>query len=145
MPTPDGANDGAVRGAAMRFSVLLPDSILFETDATKIVAEATDGSFALLPRHLDWVAPIVPSLVLVTELDGRETVIGTDEGMLVKCGAEVCLATRRAVVGDDLGTMRQTIATRFRSVDEHEAAARSALARLESGIVRRFVELEEKR
>ena len=128
----------------MRFSLLLPDAVLLQLDAMKIVAEATNGSFALLPRHIDWVAPIVPGLILVTDVHGKESIIGVDEGTLVKCGQEVMLATRRAVVGDDLSVLQHTVETRFRSLDEHEASARTALARLEAGIVRRFIELEEK-
>jgi F-type H+-transporting ATPase subunit epsilon len=129
----------------MQFSVVLPDSVLLESRARKIVAEGTDGSFALLPRHLDWVAPIVPGLILVTDTSDRETIIGTDEGILVKCGQQVTVATRRAIIGDDLAALRDTIENRFKALDEHESAARSALARLEAGIVRHFVELEEKR
>lgn len=130
---------------SMRLSVVLPDQVLLETEAVKIVAEAVNGSFAMLPRHIDYVAPVVPGLILVTDKDGREIIIATDEGTLVKCGQEVLVATRRAVIGDDLHALRQLIETRFRSLDEHEASARMALARLEASIVRRFIELEERR
>jgi F-type H+-transporting ATPase subunit epsilon len=139
----DESPTGTVETSSMRFSLLLPESVLLEADAVKIVAEATNGSFALLPRHIDWVAPIVPGLILVTDVHGKETIIGVDEGTLVKCGQEVMLATRRAVVGDDLSVMRHTIETRFLSLDEREVSARTALARLEAGIVRRFIELED--
>ena len=139
----DESPTGTVETSSMRFSLLLPESVLLEADAVKIVAEATNGSFALLPRHIDWVAPIVPGLILVTDVHGKETIIGVDEGTLVKCGQEVMLATRRAVVGDDLSVMRHTIETRFLSLDEREVSARTALARLEAGIDRRFIELED--
>lgn len=141
----DQRDDGSDTGETMQFSVVLPDAVLLAMQATKIVAEGTNGSFALLPRHLDWVAPIVPGLILVTDSADRETIIGADEGTLVKCGQHVTVATRRAVVGDDLAALRKTIERRFKALDEHESSARSALARLEAGIVRRFIELEEKR
>jgi F-type H+-transporting ATPase subunit epsilon len=129
----------------MRLSVVLPDSVLFEAEVIKVAAEATNGSFAILPRHIDYVAPISAGLILVTDTDGRETILATDEGTLVKCAQNVSIATRRAAIGDDLRTLRQLIETEFRSLDEHEASARAALARLESDIVRRFIELEESR
>jgi len=130
--------------AAMTLSVLLPNAVLIETAATRIVAEATNGSFALLPRHIDFVAPLVAGLLLVTRPDGHEIFVGIDEGTLVKCADDVLVATRRAVVDDDLARLRQTVAVSFRAHDEHEITTRSALARLETGIIRRFIELEDK-
>lgn len=128
----------------MRLRVVLPDAVLIDMRVVKIVAEAVNGCFAVLPRHIDFVAPLVAGLILVMDEADIETIVGTDEGTLVKCGDEVMVATRRAFLGDDLATLRHTIETRFRSLDEHEQSARRALAQLESGIVRRFVELEEK-
>jgi F-type H+-transporting ATPase subunit epsilon len=133
--------DGA---SVMRLKVLMPEEILFEGDAVKIIAEATDGSFALLPRHIDFIAPLIAGIVLVTKLDGTEAIVGIDEGTLVKCGPEVMISTRRAVLGTDLHTLRTLVDREFRTLDEHEITARTALARLEAGIVRRFIELEDK-
>lgn len=130
--------------AMMRVKVLLPEDILLETEAHKIVAEAIDGSFALLPRHIDFVAPLVAGVVLITDMEGSEIVVGTDEGTLVKCGQEVLISTRRAMIGDDLSGLRMRVEREFRTLDEHEATARTALAQLEAGIIRRFIELEDK-
>lgn len=140
----DHANDGSGDELTMRLRVVLPDAVLIDMRAIKVVAEAVNGCFAMLPRHIDFVAPLVAGLILVTDETGNETIVGTDEGTLVKCADDVMVATRRAVLGDDLDTLRRTIETRFRSLDEHEQSTRRALAQLESGIVRRFVELEEK-
>jgi F-type H+-transporting ATPase subunit epsilon len=130
--------------ASMQIRVLLPEEILLETAAVKIIAEAVDGSFALLPRHIDFVAPLVAGIVLITDRAGSEIVVGTDEGTLVKCGQEVLISTRRAMIGDDLSGLRLRVEREFRTLDEHEATARTALAQLEAGIIRRFIELEEK-
>lgn len=142
-PAPDPFASGDEAGQ-MRLRVMLPEAILIEMQAVKIIAEAVDGSFALLPRHVDFVAPLVAGVVLVTDADGRETVIGTDEGTLVKCGQDVLVSTRRAMIGEDLPSIRAHVDAEFRTLDEHDATARTALAQLESGIIRRFIELEDK-
>lgn len=136
---PTSAEDAA----AMRVKVLLPEDILLETEAVKINAEAVDGAFALLPRHIDFVAPLVAGIVLITDMEGEEIVVGTDEGTLVKCAQEVLISTRRAIIGDDLSGLRMRVEREFRTLDEHEATARTALAQLEAGIIRRFIKLEE--
>jgi F-type H+-transporting ATPase subunit epsilon len=62
---------------------------------------------------------------------------------LVKCGSDVMVSSRNAVIGPDLGELRHTIEKHFREFDEHEKVARAAFARLEADLVRRFIELEQ--
>jgi F-type H+-transporting ATPase subunit epsilon len=127
----------------MHLRVLLPTQILVNTEVLKVIAEAENGSFCLLPRHIDLVAALAPGILSYTTDDGREEFLGTDEGILVKNGPEVLVSVRDAVRGPDLGLLKQTISARFHSLDERERRARSALARLEADFVRRFIELDE--
>lgn len=126
----------------MRLKVLLPAEILIDQEVVRIIAEAENGFFCLLPRHIDYVTVLVPGLLSYTASDGNEVFVAIDEGVLVKRGAEVMVSTRNAVVGADLGELRQTIEEQFRMLDEREKLARSALVRLEAGMVRRFIDLE---
>jgi F-type H+-transporting ATPase subunit epsilon len=125
----------------MNLKVLLPTEVLVDEDAAKVTAEAHNGSFCLLPRHVDFVAALVPGLLSFQSPGGREQFLAVDEGVLVKCGDEVLVSTRRAVRGGDLGTLRETVDAEFSVVDEREKAARASAARLEADLVRRFMEL----
>jgi F-type H+-transporting ATPase subunit epsilon len=129
----------------MRLKVLLPTDVLVDRDVDKIVAEAGDGHFGLLPRHADLATALVPGILAYTTADAGEIFLGIDEGVLVKCGEEVTVAVLDAVEGRDLATLRETVRDRYIELDEHRRTAKSALARLEAGVVRRFVELEERR
>jgi len=126
----------------MRLKVLLPSEVLLDAAVTKVIAEAENGAFCLLPRHIDFVAALVPGLLSFETETGQEEFLAIDEGILVKCGAQVLVSTRQAVRGPDLGTLRQAIDDQFRAVDEQEKKARAATARLEVDLVRRFLELE---
>jgi F-type H+-transporting ATPase subunit epsilon len=126
----------------MRLKVLLPSEVLLDAAVTKVNAEAENGAFCLLPRHIDFVAALVPGLLSFETEDGREEFVAVDEGILVKCGAQVLVSTRQAVRGPDLGSLRQAIDEQFRALDEQERKARAAAARLEADLVRRFLELE---
>jgi F-type H+-transporting ATPase subunit epsilon len=126
----------------MRLKVLLPSEVLLDAAVTKVIAEAENGAFCLLPRHIDFVAALLPGLLSFETETGQEEFLAIDEGILVKCGAQVLVSTRQAVRGPDLGTLRQAIDDQFRAVDEQEKKARAAAARLEADLVRRFLELE---
>lgn len=128
----------------MNFKVLLPTRVLLDQPVAKIIAEAQNGSFCLLPRHADFVAVLVPGVLVFADCDGAERYLGIDEGTLVKHGEQVCVSTRNAVAGDDLRSLRRIVQDRFLELDDRERSARSALARLEAGVVRRFIELRER-
>lgn len=124
----------------MTLKILLPERVVLDETVDKVVAESPQGSFGLLPRHVDFVAPIVPGLLLYTQ-DEEESFVAVDEGVLVKCGAEVLVSVRDAVVGPDLDTLEGTVRDRFDERREQEKAMHTALAKLETEVVRRFTEL----
>jgi len=141
----------------MTLKVLLPEKVLLSRAVRKVVAEGAGGSFGLLPRHVDFVEPLVPGILSFVEagdlaaegvaLEGRsagaaEIFMAVDEGVLVKCGSEVLVSVRNAVIGPELGTLEATVRDQFQRVDAFEGAMRTALAKLEAEVMRRFVDLE---
>lgn len=126
----------------MHLKLLLPTEVLIDEDVDKVIAEAENGYFCLLPRHVDFVASLAPGILSFTTSDDAEHLVAVDEGVLVKCGPSVLVSTLNAVPGTDLQSLRATVDESFRQLDEHERRARTALARLEAGTLRRFVELE---
>ena len=127
----------------MRLKVFLPTEILLDTEVTKVIAEADNGAFCLLPRHVDFVAALVPGLLMFVPPGGREEYLALDAGTLVKCDAEVLVSSRHAVRGGDLGQLKQIVEAQFLRLDEREAMARAILSKLEADTVRRFVKLGE--
>lgn len=128
----------------MLLKVHLPNEVLLDTEVTKITAEAPNGHFCLLPHHIDFVAPLVPGVLLYEDRDRVEHCVAVDEGMLVKCGGEVVVSARNAVAGAALGELQQVVEQQFRVLDERERLARSAAARLEAGLVRRFMDFDKR-
>ena len=126
----------------MRVTLRLPTRTLFEGQATRLTAVAPNGAFGILSNHVDYVTPIMPSVLTLQLVDGTEEIFGLDEGLLVKRGHRVTVVALRGVRGDDLDTLKDTVEASFIQMDEEERQARSALSRLEADMVRRFVELQ---
>ncbi|HNT37799.1 MAG TPA: F0F1 ATP synthase subunit epsilon [Rubrivivax sp.] len=124
--------------AAMQVSVRLPTRLLYSGSARKLHAVAESGAFGLLPGHADHVAALVPSVLVVTDTAGSELFFGIDHGLLVKHDQQVDIAVRRGVRGDSLDALSAAVAASLHEVDEEERVARTALSRLETGIVRQF-------
>jgi len=128
----------------MRLKVLLPTEVLLEGEVNKVVAEAQNGTFCLLPAHIDFVTALVPGLLPFEDPQGREVFLAVDEGVLVKKGQDVTVSTRNAVRGPDLGRLRETVEEQFKVLDDREKTARSAMAKIEAGFVRRFLEIQRR-
>ena len=128
----------------MKLTLILPTGVLVDQEVTKVTAEAENGSFCLLPRHIDFLAALVPGLLAFENEAGDEECLAIDEGVLVKCGAEVMVSTRNAVRGAPLGQLREAVEKQFRVLDEREQQARTVLTKLEADLVGRFIRMGEK-
>lgn len=123
----------------MNLKVLLPFQVFADKSGVKrIVAETRQGSFGLLPQRQDCVTALSPGiLVYETEAEG-EVYLAVDEGVLVKTGPDVLVSVRRAMAGKDLRLLRASVEQEFLELDEDERSARSVMAKLETGFLRRF-------
>jgi F-type H+-transporting ATPase subunit epsilon len=117
----------------------MPSEVFLHAEVTKVVGEGPQGSFAILPRHVDMTTALVAGILIYEIKDGGERFLALDGGILVKKGDEVSIATRMAVKGE-LGALKVTVDRFTSEVDERERKTRSAVAKLEADFVRRFVE-----
>ena len=127
----------------MQLKILLPFGVFASvTDVTRIVVMTPTGSFGLLPHRLDCATLLSPGLLSYSTASSGEMHLAIDAGVLVKTGAEVVVCVRHAIAGADLGNLRQAVEHRFLDLSEQEKSSRSTLAKLESGLLRGFAELQ---
>jgi F-type H+-transporting ATPase subunit epsilon len=110
----------------MRLRVVTPDAIIVDEEVSKVGAEAADGAFTLLPRHVDFA---------------DECLLAIDGGVLVKRRFSVRVATPEAISGDSVVALQRALRSSFEELGERERQSRSALAHLETDAVRRLIEM----
>ncbi len=125
----------------MKLKVVTPSKVVVDTRVRKVTVQGADGSRTYLPRHIDFVTAVIPSVMSWQPADGEEQFAAVDEGIIVKAGDEILVSTTYAVHGPGLGQLRETVEGQFEQRGEREKSARTALAKLEASIVRRFMEL----
>ncbi|MFW6140424.1 MAG: F0F1 ATP synthase subunit epsilon [Acidobacteriota bacterium] len=126
----------------MKLKVLLPSQVFLEEEVNKISGEALNGSFTILPKHLDFVTVLQPGL-LYFKSDKKESFLAVDKGVLLKVGSKVLVSARSAVKAEDLEDVRQKVEEKYKELNEKEKKSRSVLAKFESDFIRRFLELEK--
>jgi F-type H+-transporting ATPase subunit epsilon len=126
----------------MHLRILLPFRVFAEEpEVVKMVVETVKGSYGFLPNRLDCIAPLVPGILMFRRQQEKETYIAIDQGILVKTGSSVVVSVRHAIGGVDLGQLEDAVKKQFLNLDERERSVRGALAKLESGFIRRYMEL----
>ena len=126
----------------MDLRILLPEKTYWQGKVKKIVGEAIDGFFCLLPRHVDFVTIMTPGIFFALTEKEEDFYLAINEGILIKANDQVTLSTRGAVKGESLGDLKKEVEENFIKVNEQEKGARTALQKLEADFVRRFLDLE---
>lgn len=126
----------------MNLRVVCPTGIELDETVQKVVAEGVNGSFCLLPHHVDYMA-ILASSILIYVVDASERFVAVDGGVLTKQEQRVLVATSLAVQSADLEALRTTVADVFGRRTEASQRAQMAAKRLEAEIVRRFIDLDK--
>ena len=132
----------------MRLRVLLPSRVHLDAAVAKVAAEAENGSFGLLPNHVDFVTRLRPGLLAFVRSgedaggSGEEQYLGVDEGVLVKHGDTVLVSVRDATDVGALGQVRRAAEERFAAREEQRRRVRSSIARIEAGFVRKFMDTQ---
>lgn len=127
----------------MQLKVLLPFKVFAQKDAVKSITAKTDQGFlGLLPNRLDCVAVLTPGILTWRTESEDETVIAVDEGILVKSGAHILVSVRNAIGSKDVAALHEAVSQQFLKQSEEEKAMRQTLAKLETGFIHRFSELQ---
>ncbi len=124
----------------MRLVVTTPTAIAVDEDPVRYVSgEDASGSFGIEPRHADLLTTLSLCVVRWRDRDNLERYVAVRGGVLrVRGGNLVEIATREAVVGEDLAHLRRQVLSAMRNNLEAEQSARSGALRLEHAVIRQI-------
>ncbi|NGP89866.1 F0F1 ATP synthase subunit epsilon [Fodinibius halophilus] len=132
-----------MKNQQMHLKIMVPERIITEVDADKIIAEAYNGFFCLKPKHIDFTAALKRG-ILYYYSNNDEQIIAIDKGILVKCGANVSVSVLNAIRGENLNEIEQQVQVEFSKAQDLEEASVQALKNLEAELVQHFVDLQKK-
>ncbi|WP_226580725.1 F0F1 ATP synthase subunit epsilon [Acuticoccus sediminis] len=124
----------------MRLLITTPTQIVVDTEAVSVRAEDETGSFGILHGHADFLTALTVGVVTWRGTDGARHHCAVQRGVFsVTGGTDVAVATREAVVADDLGRLeREVLATFAQRLDE-ERTARTDSLKLQMKAIRQIV------
>jgi F-type H+-transporting ATPase subunit epsilon len=125
----------------MRLLITTPTSVVVDDrDVDSVRAEDETGSFGILIGHADLLTALTVSVVSWRHNDGKQQYCAVRRGVLtVADGNRVSIATREALVGDDLDRLEAEVLARFRDAVDAERSARTESMRLHMRAIREIV------
>ncbi len=124
----------------MRLKITTPTAVIAELDdVLHLRAEDASGAFGILPRHADFLTVLETSVVSWRRAGGVIGHCAVRGGVLtVQGGEQIGVATREAVLGDDLVRLEAEVLAAFRAKAALEQSARANSTRLQLAAVRRI-------
>jgi F-type H+-transporting ATPase subunit epsilon len=125
----------------MRLLITTPTAVVLDDpDVVGVRAEDESGSFGILTGHADFLTALTVSVVSRHCADERRRFCAVRHGVLsVTNGNEVAIATREAILGDDLDHLEQVVLAEFRESLEAERIARTESVQLQMKAIRQIV------
>lgn len=130
----------------MRLTITTPLLLAVEEDGVLVLsAEDASGGFGIQPGHVDFLTSLAVGVVSWRSRDEARHYCAVRGGVLTVSpgkpgtGGEVAIATREAVLGDDLATLDATILSRFQADAEADREERVDAVRLQLDAIRQIV------
>jgi F-type H+-transporting ATPase subunit epsilon len=125
----------------MRLLITTPTAVVIDDpNVVAVRAEDESGSFGILGGHADFLTALTVSVVGWRRIDGVRRFCAVRRGVLsVNDGRLVAIATREALLGDDLDHLEQVVLAEFRNTIEAERMARTASMQLQMKAIRQIL------
>ncbi len=122
----------------MRLRITTPGGLVVDaTDVRHVRAEDATGAFGIQPGHTELVTTLAVSVLTWRDERGQERHAAVRGGVFrVRDGRQVDVATREAVVSDQLDALSHAVLSRLRQAADAEANARTRAAQLHASVVR---------
>ena len=125
----------------MRLLITTPTAVVVDDPVVVgVQAEDESGSFGILEGHADFLTALTVSVVSWRRTDEVRRFCAVRRGVLsVSRGSLVAIATREALLGEDLDHLEHVVLAEFRNNLEAERMARTASLQLQMKAIRQIV------
>lgn len=124
----------------MRLLITTPAEVVIDqADVVSVKADDFSGSFGIQPGHCEFMTALTVSVLTFGTTDGKTRYVAVRGGVLnMREGTSCEIATREAVVGDDLVALRTQVLRKMVEHADREAEARTQTMKLQLSVMRQL-------
>lgn len=125
----------------MRVRLVVPGKTYLDEDMDKVTAPGKEGSFQILPKHIDMVSSLQPGILVLTK-SGQDRYFAINQGVLVKEHNLIHISSFQVMEGVSLAKLQETISENFKMLNEKEKRLKQILTKLEADTLIRFIDMK---
>ena len=123
----------------MKLRIFTPLALIVDEDIASLRATDTSGSFGILPGHVPFVTALAVSIISWRQAS-QERFCAVRGGVLtVADDTTISVASREAVVGDDLSHLDTDVLDRFAAEAEAEKVEHIETMRIQMNAIRQMI------
>ena len=124
----------------MKLTITSPFGLIVDhEEILSLQAEDATGSFGILPLHADFMTVLAISVLSWQNMQKKTFYCAVNNGIFVIANeGDVSIATRQAVVGEDLVDLKQRVLGEFSIARELESKTRLTQERFQAEAIRRI-------
>ena len=115
----------------INLKITTPSSEVVNTKVKSVTAKGLEGYFGVKPRHIDYIAAIIPSVFTYTDEEDKKHYLAVNEGTFVKTGFNITLSTMGATKGDSIEELQVAVTEAYKEFEDDDRDARVAITKLE--------------
>ena len=93
----------------LNLRIYTPEKLFLEKEIIKITLNGKEGSFSILPKHVDYISSFSDCVMCYTDIFRNVNFLATNQGIITKVGRNIEISTFHVIVGNSLIELKNNI------------------------------------
>jgi len=121
--------------------IITPQAVETVKNISFFRAEDRSGSFGILPRHIEFLTILEPSIAIAV-IEDRETYYAFNSGVLSFKNNVLTITAKEFVQSDNISKLLEMIKHTFKEQEEKERLFRDNIENLQKAFIKKLIEME---
>lgn len=127
----------------LNLRIYTPEKLFLEKEILKITLNGKEGSFSILPKHVDYISSFDDCIMCYTETSNKTSFLATNQGIITKIGRNIEISTFHVIVGNSLMELKNNInelSKKSKDIANKNTEINENLKKMELSILKKIME-----
>lgn len=93
----------------LNLRIYTPEKLFLESEILKITLSGKEGSFSILPKHVDYISSFDDCIMCYVDNTGNTNFLATNQGIITKIGRNIEISTFHIITGKSLKEIKDNL------------------------------------
>lgn len=129
----------------LNLRIYTPEKLVLEEEILKITVNGEEGSFTILPRHIDYISSFNDCIIYYTDKNEKVKFIAVNQGILTKTGRNIEISTFHIITGNSLQELKNNMnemASKSEDLANYDQKINQNLKQIEFNLFKKIMEFK---